>query len=57
MGNGLAVPRHSDIPPPPMFPHSEEDTPGAHMHNSSGAGPSTGCISVDQLLRTYSALD
>jgi len=42
--NGLAVPRHGDIPPPPMFPACEEETPGpGYLTNSSGAGPSTGC--------------
>lgn len=42
VGNGLAVPRHSDIPPPPVFPHSEDDTPGGQVHPSTG--PSTGWV-------------
>jgi hypothetical protein len=42
VGNGLAVPRHSDIPPPPLFPHSEDDTPGGQPRPSTG--PSTGWV-------------
>lgn len=45
MGNGLAVPRPSEVPPPPVFPHSEDDTPGAHLTHpgTSGTGLSTRC--------------
>lgn len=42
VGNGLAVPRHSDVPPPPLFPHSEDDTPGGQPRPSTG--PSTGWV-------------